>query len=470
MDSTGSVFAVGQDAEFNRAIAECLLGAGYETRVYSNPDLAKREIQNAWILIVDCSELSDSYSFFRSLRDANREAEFIAFLDPADSNADVLHEHVFDSFLKPLHAPMLLRSVARAIERRQLKLENQRLLQQLQQTKAVNGAPPRQGVIAPALVGESNAMERVRHFIAEVAPSDMTVLLRGESGTGKDVLARAIHEASGRGGMGNFVKINCPAIPETLLESELFGHEPGAFTGADRRKPGRMELAAGGTIFLDEIGEIPPSVQAKLLQAIEHKQFTRLGGSRTIRTDARIIAATNAPLESMIANERFRSDLFYRLDQYSIVLPPLRERVEDIPLLIDHFLEVHGAQNGKSDLKIGPNALSKLVTHPWPGNVRELEAVIRRFVLSGKEESIEAALKLASEPAAASPRSDKLRQSEIQTIMAALAQARWNQRQAAQILGISYSSLRRRISKYDLKSRWLERMDNVTRLQSLRPN
>jgi transcriptional regulator with PAS, ATPase and Fis domain len=178
----------------------------------------------------------------------------------------------------------------------------------------------------------------LRKLIVNVAPSDATILLRGESGTGKDIVARIIHNVSGRSKLGDFVKINCPAIPETLLESEMFGHEAGSFTGAERRKPGRFEIAAGGTVFLDEIGDLPLSSQAKLLQVIEHKEFTRVGGTKTMRIDARIIAATNAPLEEMIAAGRFRADLFHRLNQFSINLPPLRDRISDIPQLVRRFL------------------------------------------------------------------------------------------------------------------------------------
>ncbi|HIJ57199.1 MAG TPA: sigma-54 factor interaction domain-containing protein, partial [Deltaproteobacteria bacterium] len=185
------------------------------------------------------------------------------------------------------------------------------------------------------LVGKSSAIKQIRHLVAQVAPSDMTVFIRGESGTGKDVVARLIHETSGRD-PNAFVKINCPAIPETLLESELFGHEPGAFTGAERRKPGRFELASGGTIFLDEIGDLPLNLQSKLLQVIEHRRFTRIGGTETVEVDVRIIAATNSPIEKMVAEGSFRADVFYRLNEYAIEMPPLRHRKEDIPFLVQH--------------------------------------------------------------------------------------------------------------------------------------
>jgi transcriptional regulator with GAF, ATPase, and Fis domain len=303
------------------------------------------------------------------------------------------------------------------------------------------------------LVGESQAIALVRQQIAEVTPTNMTVLIRGESGTGKGVVAKMIHESSARGSQGALVKINCPAIPETLLESELFGHEAGAFTDAKGRKPGRFELAHGGSVFLDEIGEIPPNIQVKLLQVIEHKEFQRIGGSSTIHVDARILAATNASLEQMIAAGQFRADLFYRLNEYCIHLPPLRERVEDIPLLVQHFLNLYGEEFGRSGLSLSSELMALLMRAPWYGNVRELESVIRRYALTGREESIRALLC----PGAGERRSgggverETLRQSEIQAIMSALTEARWNQRRAAATLGISYSALRRRIEKYGLK-------------------
>jgi two-component system, NtrC family, response regulator AtoC len=306
----------------------------------------------------------------------------------------------------------------------------------------------------------------------------MTVLIRGESGTGKDVVARLISDLSGRTSSGGFVKINCPAIPDTLIESELFGHEVGAFTGASRRKPGRFELASRGTVFLDEVAEIPVTVQAKLLQVIEHKEFSRLGDTRIIKVNARILAATNAPIESMIQGGRFRSDLFFRLNEYCIALPPLRARPEDIPLLVDHFLHKHGVAAEKPHLRISAEMMAMFSHYRWPGNVRELESMIRRFALTGSEGTLHdamaegesmAALDLPGAPAVPAslppsrdadatpfpvppphPSRSMLEENEIKTILRALKETQWNRRRAAERLGTSYSTLRRKIANYKL--------------------
>ncbi|MBC8458807.1 MAG: sigma-54-dependent Fis family transcriptional regulator [Deltaproteobacteria bacterium] len=300
------------------------------------------------------------------------------------------------------------------------------------------------------LVGQSEAIKHIMQCVAQVAPSDMTVFILGESGTGKDVVARLIHESSGKN-PNAYVKVNCPAIPETLLESELFGHEPGAFTGADRRKPGRFELASGGTIFLDEIGNLSLSLQAKLLQVIEEKRFSRLGGIQNIDVDIRIIAATNAPIEEMVTQGRFRTDVYYRLNEYRIEMPPLRQRTEDIPLLVQHFLSLYGNTYGCPELEISPDIMSLLIQYKWPGNVRELESLIQRFALDGNENSILESLKGFSIKKISPGVTEAVRITETQAILAALTEAKWNQRKAAELLGISYSSLRRRIDKYKMK-------------------
>ena len=397
----------------------------------------------------------------RHLKKSHPEMECVIFTGypSIDDSIEAIQEQVFDYICKPVSADSLARVVRRAAERRELVLSNRRLAEALdkernQMRERLTSAAP----LPPApsghpafslLVGFSESLDQVKRFITEVAPSDMTVLLRGESGTGKDVVARLIHELSGRDA-NSFVKINCPAIPEALLESELFGHEQGAFTGAERAKPGRLEMAANGTVFLDEIGEIAMSVQAKLLQAIEHKQFTRLGGSKTIQISARIIAATNAPLEQMMREGRFRVDLFYRLNHFHINLPPLRKRSEDIPVLTQHFLKVYGRKYDREGLRLSPEAMSAMINRDWPGNIRELESVISRYALSGDESVIFQSATGFTVAPAPDQVDNSLQDSEVRTIMSALVKSRWNRRQAAKMLGISYSSLRRRIDKYGL--------------------
>jgi Nif-specific regulatory protein len=254
-------------------------------------------------------------------------------------------------------------------ERAQLQDENALLKRELQQKYDFRN-----------IVGTSKEMRDVYEQIAQVAPSGATVLVRGESGTGKELVAHAIHYNSPRSSKP-FVKVNCAALPESLIESELFGHEKGAFTGAVARKRGRFELAEGGTLFLDEIGDLSPAMQVKLLRALQEREFERVGGTETIKVNVRLITATNVDLEQAVSDGRFRSDLYYRLNVFSIYLPPLRERKTDILLLADHFLEKYGRQNGKRIKRISTPAIDMLMSYHWPGNVRELENVVERATL-----------------------------------------------------------------------------------------
>jgi Nif-specific regulatory protein len=254
-------------------------------------------------------------------------------------------------------------------ERAQLQDENALLKRELQQKYDFRN-----------IVGTSKEMRDVYEQIAQVAPSGATVLIRGESGTGKELVAHAIHYNSPRSSKP-FVKVNCAALPESLIESELFGHEKGAFTGAVARKRGRFELAEGGTLFLDEIGDLSPAMQVKLLRALQEREFERVGGTDTIKVNVRLITATNVDLEQAVSDGRFRSDLYYRLNVFSIYLPPLRERKTDILLLADHFLEKYGGQNGKRIKRISTPAIDMLMSYHWPGNVRELENLVERATL-----------------------------------------------------------------------------------------
>lgn len=242
---------------------------------------------------------------------------------------------------------------------------------------------------AHGLLGRSAAMAEVRGLVAQVGPTDATVLVTGESGTGKELAARALHESSGRAS-GPFIAVNCAALPESLIESELFGHEKGSFTGADARRKGRFELAAGGTLFFDEIGELGLTVQAKLLRVIQERRFERVGGGESLRADVRLVAATNRELEKEVAEGRFREDLFWRLNVFPIRMPPLRERGGDIVLIADYFAETIGKRLGKPILRISTPALDLLTSYHWPGNVRELENAIERAVVLSSDGVIHA--------------------------------------------------------------------------------
>lgn len=371
-----------------------------------------------------------------------------------DTAIEALRLDVFEYLCKPVPMETLLKSVHNGLEKRHLKQENRRLLLELQQErnslqntiKASKKALEKHLEESPLFIGESTAICQIRQLIAEVAPSDMTVLIRGESGTGKDAVASLIHEWSGRATNGNFIKINCPAISETLLESEMFGHERGAFTEALRDKPGRIEFADGGTVFLDEIGTISPGFQAKLLQVIEQKKFVRVGSNKTLEVNARFIAATNANLEEMINRSLFRPDLLYRLAQYNIYIPALSKRREDVPLLINHYVR-HFCEKYDQALRSVPSDIMAMLTeYDWPGNVRELKSVVHRFAISGKHEVFLDHINMNGQ--AETPR--KMHDSEVKLILSALVEHNWNRRKAAHDLGISYSTLRRKIEKYDM--------------------
>ncbi len=333
------------------------------------------------------------------------------------------------------------------------------------------------------IIGHSKPMQEVFWSIERVAPSRATVLLLGESGTGKELVARAIHEAGPRRSRP-FVKINCAALPETLLESELFGHEKGAFTGAGSTRAGRFELADTGTLFLDEIGEMPMSLQAKLLRVLQEQQFERLGSSRTMTVDVRIVAATNVSLEDAVAEGRFRNDLYYRLNVVPIVLPPLRARREDIPLLLDHFLGLSNKRNRKK-IRMSRDFLDYLTSYDWPGNVRELQNLVERLVILSTDDILRVedlpdhffrhqAKTVAAPPAAAAPPSygagagagppdagsgqaqtttvrKSLEEIEREQVREALIRNGWVQARAARELGLTQRQIGYRMKKFNLK-------------------
>jgi transcriptional regulator with GAF, ATPase, and Fis domain len=308
-----------------------------------------------------------------------------------------------------------------------------------------------------AIVGESKAMRQVQEFIGKVAHSDSTVLIRGESGTGKELVAYAIHRNSARADQP-FVAINCAAIPEALLESELFGHEKGAFTGAIGTKKGKLEVAEKGTVFLDEIGELPPPMQAKLLRVLQQREFERVGSTRSLKFDARVIAATNRNLEDAIKSGQFRQDLYYRLNVVSTVVPPLRDRPDDIPLLAMYFAAKYAERCKRSLKGISSEARSLLMNYSWPGNVRELENAIEHAIVMGLSDEIgvedlpEALLETRSAQRDSVTYHDRLNQLKKQMIVSALSQTKGNYTDAARLLGLHPNYLHRLIRNLDLKS------------------
>ncbi|HXX34972.1 MAG TPA: sigma-54 dependent transcriptional regulator [Thermodesulfobacteriota bacterium] len=361
-----------------------------------------------------------------------------------------MKEGALDYLTKPIDLDELLLMLQKVIERSTLIRENKELRTQLKDRYQFTN-----------IVYGSSVMEEVMGLVARVAPSQATVLIRGESGTGKELVANAIHYASPRS-QKPLVKVSCAAIPETLLESELFGHEKGAFTGATQRRIGRFEEADGGSIFLDEIGDLSPSTQVKLLRVLQEKEFQRLGSNLSLKTDVRVIAATHRNLEEAIQKELFRQDLYYRLNVISISLPPLRERREDISLLIDHFLKKYAEQNQKSISDISKEARALLLRYPYPGNVREMENLIERAVILCRGEMITTqdlpfhlreekseTLWQSSEKQKSLPES--LEEIERDSILKALHHHQGVQTKAAENLGISERVLRYKIKKYGIK-------------------
>jgi two-component system, NtrC family, response regulator HydG len=310
-----------------------------------------------------------------------------------------------------------------------------------------------------AIIGRSPAMAQLFETVALVAPSDATVLIQGESGTGKELVANAIHQNSPRSA-GPFIKLNCAALPETLLESELFGHEKGSFTGATARKAGRFQLADKGSIFLDEIAEMAPATQAKILRVLQEKEFEPLGGGRTIKVDVRVIAATNKDLPAEIDAGRFREDLYYRLNVVQVNIPPLRDRGDDIALLADHFLKLYAEKNQRLIKALTPRALDLFMRYDWPGNVRELENVVERAVILSRGDMVATAQlpkslqELAGEdqplpPVTLTP-GKTLKEIEQEMILKTLEECRGNRTRAAEALGISRRTLQLKLKEYGI--------------------
>lgn len=374
----------------------------------------------------------------------------------AQTAIEAMKHGAFDYVLKPFEVPELLASVRRA-------LQTAASMEELMAPAAGKKSPDEAGP-APGLIGTSASMRRIYKLVGQVARSDATVLLMGESGTGKELIARAIYANSPRAARP-YVAINCAAIPDTLLESELFGHERGAFTGALTQRIGKFERADGGTIFLDEIGDMPLALQAKLLRILQNGEFQRLGGDQTLQTRVRVIAATNQDLSAMVKAKTFREDLFYRLNVVMIQLPPLRERSEDILPLAEYFLHREGKEKR---LKFSAAAKKAIQSHRWPGNVRELENAVQRAVVCATTETIEpgdisvetGALNSVSMAGgdwwnfvkSLSQGEDLLAAAEKILVEKALQESGGNVKQAAEILGVTRAALRTRVERHQLKA------------------
>jgi two-component system response regulator PilR (NtrC family) len=460
MRRTGSILVV-DDEEIMREILDALLAReGYHVRLASSGEegieLARSVPFDAAIVDVMMPGL-DGIATLEELRKADDELPVIMVTAFASVETAIaaMKRGAFDYVTKPFKNDEVLVVVRNAVERRQLVAENTALRQTLQA----------QARKFPGIIGRSPRMKQVFDLIVQAAPSRSTILVTGESGTGKELVARAIHRNSPRAERA-FVTVNSGNLPPDLLESTLFGHVKGAFTGAVYPKKGLCDLADKGSIFFDEIGNIPPETQAKLLRLMQEREFMRLGGMDTIKIDVRIIAATNCDLRQMVEEGRFREDLYYRLHVINIFLPPLRERKDDIPLLAQHFLEKYGGENSKPGLELASDALDVMMDYDWPGNVRELENVIERAVVlsSGARIGLDSIPEhIRTVPAFRIPNfvvppegisfKDVITNVEKRLIESTLEAAGGVQKRAAELLKIKPTTLNEMIKRYEIGTR-----------------
>ncbi|HVY61776.1 MAG TPA: sigma-54 dependent transcriptional regulator [Planctomycetota bacterium] len=450
----GKILVVDDDPNQSGILRDILTFEGFEVHAVSSATqaiaAARKEPYQAILSDLRMPDM-DGIELFRKIRELTPEVMFIIMTahGTVDTTREALKEGIYDYILKPINSKELIATFERALEVARLKTENKTLKQKIEETK-----------LEDRVIYASKKMAEVMELTKTVAKSEATVLIRGESGTGKEVIANALHGYSNRAS-GPYIKVNCAAIPENLLEDELFGHEKGAFTDAKGDRKGKFELAHGGTIFLDEIGDMPPQLQVKILRVLQERQFERIGGAKTFNVDVRLIAATNRDLEKLIGEGEFRQDLYYRLNVIPIVLPPLRERGDDVIKLAAHFLKKFNEKNGKSFKGFNADAQALLLNYSWPGNVRELENAIERAVVLGqgdeiRPEHLPAALKghtrSNDDLIARLFESDlSLDDLEKELIQKALDRTSWNQSKAARLLGLTRRTLQYRVEKYNIR-------------------
>ena len=442
-------------------LTQTMQDKGYEVVAVADGDAAVAQATAGLDLVITDMRMPgrDGLDVLRAMKSASPETEVIVMtaFGTVENAVEAMRHGAHDYILKPFSIDELELKVERALDRKRLAGEVRYLKEQ---------EANRRG----QMIGEGTAMRQVHKLIDKVAPSTAPVLVLGESGTGKELVAREIH-ARGPRKDGPFIAVNCAALSEGVLESELFGHEKGAYTGAAGFRKGRFELADGGTLFLDEIGELSPPVQVKLLRFLQEKEFERVGGSKTVRVDTRIVAATHKDLKNAISDGSFREDLYYRLNVISMELPPLRDRLEDIPLLAEHFLERYGLEMGKFP-KLSAEVLDRLAHYRWPGNIRELQNVIERAVVLAEGDQLtlsDLPRELLAHDGAPAPEPEvavvsveiatpdtpadltaRLEALEKAIILEALNKFRWNQTKVAAALGLKRSSLQYKLKKHNL--------------------
>lgn len=448
-----SILLVEDEANARKGLTQFLQGLDYDVMTASNGkealELFKKERPDLVISDIRMPEM-DGAALLEAILAGAPSAKVILLTayGSVEDAVKAMKSGAFYYLTKPVNLEELEFLVKKAFNSYQLEEENKELRQELFRERYDQGR----------LIAQSPKMKELLKTVDKVAVSNAAVLIEGESGTGKELIAQAIHQFSGR--TGRFVPVHCAALPETLLESELFGHEKGAFTGANEQRKGRFELADGGTLFLDEIGEIPLATQVKLLRVLETRSFERIGGMETLQVDTRVVTATNRDLSAMVAEGTFREDLFYRLDVVSIHIPPLRERQEDIPPLVNHFLTYFANENGRPPMTISESAMSALCSYSWPGNIRELKNCVERMVVLTRGQAIELDNVPINIREKITPGITKtilgssscdLERNEKLLIARALEECKGNRTKAADKLGISRRTLHRKLATYGIE-------------------
>jgi DNA-binding NtrC family response regulator len=444
------ILVVDDEINIREALAAILGDEGYEVEALASAEEAMSALGGDYFHVV-ISDMrmggASGLELLRWIRINCPETEIILLtaFGSVEGAVQAMKLGAYDYLSKPVDRRRLSLLIEKALERQRLSTENRNLRRRLSVKEEFS-----------SIIGSSGPIRRIFKIISEVAPTNATVLITGESGTGKELVARAIHSRSNRR-EGPFITLNCGALPDTLLESELFGYEKGAFTGAAGMKMGRIEMASGGTLFLDEVGDMTPKTQVDLLRALQDREVRRLGGARVVNVDVRFIAATNKDLAGEIAEKRFREDLYYRLNVVPIVLPALRERKEDIPILVTAFLEEFCRLHQKELKTISDRTMDSMIQYAWPGNVRELRNVVERMVLLSRHETLEPRdlpgsidQGQDSRPQITIPLDQPLEDVEKAVISNVFSRITHNRRKAAQLLGISLRALHYKIRRFQL--------------------